>query len=97
MKLLLLPFALLLAVSAQPAFAGEGEGHKCPMHDASLSDADRAAAMDKMFAKMDADADGNISRAEFDKHHADMKSEHEGHAKHEAAEGHDGHAGHEGH
>ncbi len=89
MKSALLPLLFLLfllAASAQPALAADhatgADAMKCPMHDASLSSEERSAAMDKMFGKMDADADGNITRAEFDQHHEDMRREHEKHAEH---------------
>ena len=89
-------FALLFALAVPSAFAAEtaatGESMKCPMHDTSLTDAERAQAMDKMFAKLDADGDGSISRAEFDRHHEDMRRKHAEDAK---AGEHADHAAHE--
>jgi hypothetical protein len=85
-----LPLALLLVLSSTPAFAGGGHGgdrkHSCPMHDPTLGAEERARAMDEMFAKLDADADGSISRAEFDRHHEEMARRHD--EKHADAHGH---------
>ena len=80
MKTLLLPVAMLLALASAPVVAGEPGAmpmHACPMHDASLSAEERAKAMDSMFAMLDADKDGSISRAEFDAHHAMMRAKHD--------------------
>ena len=44
----------------------EMKGHE------KLDAAGRREMMDKMFAKVDADHDGAVSRAEFDKHHEEM-------------------------
>ena len=88
MNRLILPLALLLCTASAPVLAGghEQHGDMCPMHDAMMSDAERAEAMDKMFGKLDANKDGSISRAEFDEHHAAMRKKHD--EKHEAkAEG----------
>jgi hypothetical protein len=89
MKSFRLPLACLLLLACAPAFAGEQHEqhaqkakHACPMHDATLTDAERAKAMDAMFAKLDADADGSVSRAEFDRHHEEMRSKHEGEDAH---------------
>jgi hypothetical protein len=79
MKPLILPLAMLMAFASTPLLAGEEHGDKdeCPMHDDSLSAEERAQAMDRMFARLDADADGRITREEFDAHHADMDRKHE--------------------
>jgi hypothetical protein len=79
MKKLILPLAVLMFAAA-PVLAGEPahEGNEsCPMHDKTLSDAERTEAMGAMFGKLDADHDGSISRAEFDDHHAQMRAKHE--------------------
>ena len=87
MKPLILPMAMLLAFASTPLLAGEEHGgkdkHTCPMHDDSLSAEERAQAMDKMFAKLDADSDGRITREEFDTHHEDMRRKHEDKDGHE--------------
>ena len=72
--------ALLLLAAPTFAVAGEhGEGMMmdCPMHEHAMSDADRARHMDEMFAMLDADGNGVIDRAEFDKHHEHMRGMHE--------------------
>jgi len=72
--------ALLLLAAPTFAVAGEhGEGMRmdCPMHDHAMSDADRAKHMDEMFAMLDADGNGVIDRAEFDKHHEAMRRGHD--------------------
>jgi Spy/CpxP family protein refolding chaperone len=81
MNRLILPLALLLCTATAPALAGEhhqhgARMHACPMHDTTLTDAQRAEAMDKMFGMLDANKDGSISRAEFDEHHAAMRKMH---------------------
>ena len=83
MKTLTLPLALLLVV-ASPAYAADHDMgmHDCPMHDSAMSDADRAKRMDEMFARLDADGNGAIDRAEFGKHVEDMRG---GHDEHETA------------
>ena len=76
----------LLALASAPAFAGqhgEHHGHDCPMHDTTLTAEERAKKMDEMFAKLDADASGSISREEFDRHHQDMQRKHDEKAKDE--------------
>jgi hypothetical protein len=84
MKTLPAALAALLLLASTPAFAGDhdhGDGMKdCPMHDHDLSDADRAKRMDDLFARLDADANSVIDRAEFDKHHEAMRGEHEANA-----------------
>ena len=81
MKSLRLPLVLLLALASAPVFAGEGHGedgkHTCPMHDDTLDAEERAKAMGEMFAKLDADSSGSISREEFDRHHEEMRRKHE--------------------
>jgi hypothetical protein len=76
MKPLIFPISLLLAFAATPLLASEEHAgkdpHACPMHDDSLSAEERAQAMDKMFAKLDADSDGRITREEFAAHHEGM-------------------------
>jgi hypothetical protein len=86
MKTSTLPLAVLLA-AASPAFAADhGMGkHDCPMHDSTLSDADRARHMDEMFAKLDADGNGAIDRAEFDKYHERMHDMHDMHEQQDKA------------
>ena len=54
----------------------DAKGMSCGMMDMDgMSAEDRKAKMDQMFGKLDADKDGSISRAEFDRHHADMMAE----------------------
>jgi hypothetical protein len=81
MKSFTLPLAMLLAVASAPVSASEAhehaDKHACPMHDTTLTAEERTKAMDAMFVKLDADADGSISRAEFDRHHEDMRRGHE--------------------
>ena len=74
----ILAATLLLALVPAPAFAGDHDGGKmdCPMHDPAATDADRAKHLDDMFAKLDADASGAIDRAEFTRHHEDMRRKH---------------------
>ena len=75
---LVIAFALLAA--SESAMAGdahvhgdEAKGMSCGMMDMGKMSAEaRKAKMDEIFAKLDADKDGNISRAEFDRHHEDM-------------------------
>jgi hypothetical protein len=85
MKTLTLPLALLLA-AAPPAFAadhdmGMGMGD-CPMHDSAMTDAERAERMNAMFARIDADGNGTIDRAEFDKYHEHMRGMRDMHDMH---------------
>ena len=81
MNSLRLPLIVLLALTSAPVLAGEGHGkddkHGCPMHDDTLGAEERAKAMDEMFAKLDADSSGSISRDEFDRHHEQMRRKHE--------------------
>ena len=75
-----LVLALTLLTASGNATAGdehvhgdEARGMSCGMMDMDAMSAEaRKAKMDEMFAKLDADKDGSISRAEFDRHHEDM-------------------------
>ena len=68
-----LGLALVLACSAAAAATGhegkDGQDMGCGMH--------RSA--DEMFAMMDANKDGSVSRAEFDQHHDAMMKKHAEH------------------
>ena len=74
---ILIAAALALACGTAAASShGHGmdaDGMRCEMkgHE-KMSAAERKEMMDKMFAKVDANHDGAISRAEFDKHHEAM-------------------------
>lgn len=74
---ILLAAALALAAGTAAANShGHGmgaDGMRCEMkgHE-KMNAAERKEMMDKMFAKADANNDGAISRAEFDKHHEAM-------------------------
>ena len=74
---ILLAIALVLACGTATAGSHEhgmaGDEMRCEMKGHEKMDAaGRKEMMDKMFTKVDADHDGAISRAEFDKHHDDM-------------------------
>ena len=72
-------FALAFLLATAPAAAdtdGHGDTAKCPMHDATATEADRAKHLDEMFGKLDADGNGSIDREEFRTHHEDMRREH---------------------
>lgn len=76
-RLFPLAAALLLASPLSLAAAGDMHGmHDCPMHHAGATDADHAKHLDAMFAMLDADASGSIDRAEFDRHHEQMRRQH---------------------
>ena len=87
MKRIAPALAMVLAIAAAPAWSGEPEkGHDgCKLHKAGLTDAEFAKAQDEMFGKLDANADGSISREEFVAHHEEMRRKHREHAQHEAA------------
>ena len=76
----ILVVALTLFAASGSAFAGDGHEHgdeakgmNCAMMDMDGMNAEaHKAKMDGMFAKVDADKNGSISRAEFDRHHEDM-------------------------
>ena len=83
-----LALALALAVSASSALASDDNkpvaGHE--MHDKmampampAMSPAEHQRWMNEMFASIDANKDGSISKAEFTNHHeAMMKKHHDG-------------------
>ena len=56
-----------------------GPGMGCPMMDAKSSPEERMKMRGEMFAMMDADKDGSVSRAEFDQHHDAMMKMHAEH------------------
>ena len=88
----LLASALLLAgggaaaASHDKGMSGD-DGMRCEMkgHE-KLDAAERKQMAGKMFDKLDADHDGSISRAEFDKHHESMWAKHNEEPKSEAHE-----------
>jgi len=59
------------------------------MHGGKMTPEEHRKMADQMFKTLDANADGTISRAEFDSHHEDMMKMH--------MSGHDSGAGHEQH
>jgi len=75
-----LVLALALFATSGSAMAGDehvhgdgANGMSCGMMDMDGMSAEaRKARMDEMFAKLDADKDGSISRVEFDRHHEHM-------------------------
>ena len=74
---MLLAAGLLLACGTATANTHEhgmdADDMRCEMKgDDKMDAAARKEMMGKMFAKVDADQDGAISRAEFDKHHEEM-------------------------
>lgn len=94
MKISPLAIALALTVCCTPALAregheaGPGQEMHCQMDMSGMSamsgmsPADRQKKMDEMFASMDANKNGSISKAEFTSHHeAMMKKHHEGMGK----------------
>jgi hypothetical protein len=74
---MLLATALVLACGTAAASSHEHgmdvDDMRCEMKGQDKMDpGERKEMMDKVFAKVDADHDGAISRAEFDKHHEQM-------------------------
>ena len=74
---MLLATALVLACGTVAASTHEkgmdADDMRCGMMGhAKMEPGERKQMLDKMFAKADADHDGAISRAEFDKHHEMM-------------------------
>ena len=75
-----LMLALALCAVSGSALAGdehvhgdEAKGMSCGMMDMhDMSAEARKSKMDEMFAKLDANKDGAISRTEFDRHHEHM-------------------------
>lgn len=78
--------ALTLALASGAAIAGhheagKGEGHDCAPHKQHAMTAEQhKAKMEVHFAELDADKDGAISRAEFDRAHAMRAGKQEAHA-----------------
>jgi hypothetical protein len=79
MKLSTLAIALTLCVASTAALAccdedKAGDSHRMhrKMDLAAMSPADRQKRMDEMFATIDANKDGSISKAEFTRHHEAM-------------------------
>ena len=79
MKLSPLAIALALAAFSTSAMACCGEdktdaGHRMhrKMDMSAMSPADQQKRMDEMFASMDANKDGSISKTEFTSHHKAM-------------------------
>jgi len=71
----ILPMAALLLGTTTVAAASHGHGMesddmRCEMMGhAKMEAGERKQMMDSMFARLDIDRDGSISRAEFDKYH----------------------------
>ena len=78
--------ALALALASGAAIAGhhesaKGEGHDCgPRMQHAMSAEQHKAKMEVHFAELDADKDGAISRAEFDRAHPWKDPKQEAHA-----------------
>jgi hypothetical protein len=85
-----LPIAALLLGWTTIAAAAHGHGMesddmRCEMMGhAKMAAGERKEMMDKMFAKLDIDRNGAISRAEFDKYHEQMQPRMEDKGKPEA-------------
>jgi hypothetical protein len=88
----LLAMTALLLGGTTVAAASHGHGMEADdmrcemMGHAKMEAGERKEMMDKMFAKLDIDRDGAISRAEFDKYHEQMAARTEEKGKPEAHE-----------
>ena len=95
--------AAAVALACGSALAGpghehgkEGHGMSCPMMEAAnATPEERTKMRAEMFAQLDANKDGNVSRAEFDQHHDAMMKKHAEHAEHGEHAEHAEHGKHE--
>ncbi|MEO8161678.1 MAG: hypothetical protein ABI588_09685 [Arenimonas sp.] len=91
MKLPITILALALALASTAASACDEHGMKDMEHGGMHMTAEQMMKkQNEMFAALDADKNGSISRAEFDRYHAGMMSKHMQHEQaEEAKEGHE--------
>jgi Spy/CpxP family protein refolding chaperone len=109
MKAISAVLAVAFALSSNVAVAGDEKMEHgdmdhdkmmeaCMMHGADMTPEERKKMMDKVFAEIDIDKNGSVSRSEFDKHHETMRSKHEENEEREdKKEGHDHATEHKGH